>query len=149
MWMFMFHKSSGWLRLWRQREEVSKSWIYYLFHFLLNLKKHFSCWRFNAPPLPVYVMLVSKKHSQSPTCNCICISGRCFLVCNQGAAMIFLYSYLQEIKIPSGSGGLSTLKSDRRAAVSALPFEVCFIHLAQGGVQMFWAACKYLQRWKC
>lgn len=33
-------------------------------------------------------------------------------------------------------GGLSAVKSDRRAAVSALPFEVCLMHLAQGGVQM-------------
>lgn len=53
------------------------------------------------------------------------------------ALLLILISKRSNYRPGQMLGDLSAVKSDRRAAVSALPFEVCLMHLAQGGVQMF------------
>lgn len=95
----MFHTSSGWLRLWCQREEValwetasrapflSKSWIDYLFHQQLNYQKLFSCCRFNHPP--VFMSLFSKNVLILPLSTASASCAAVPQVCSQGAAILF------------------------------------------------------------
>lgn len=90
-------------------------------------------------PSCVYGTLFSKNVLILSPRDCICIlrgrsSGLQPRCCH--ALLLILISKRSNYRPGQMLGGLSAVKSDWCAAVSALPFEVCLMHLAQSGVQM-------------
>lgn len=156
----MFHTSSGWLRLWCQREEValwetasrapflSKSWIDYLFHQQLNYQKLFSCCRFNHPP--VFMSLFSKNVLILPLSTASASCAAVPQVCSQGAAILF-----SSFSSPRDQNTVQARCSEvcwRWNRTGAPLYLLCLLKSASSiwpkVESRCWAAWKYLQRWR-